>query len=130
MAFTASLRSAITRKRLRWTAQAWITCLVILSLQPRRFNATHQGAGLHWVAHVFAFGVAAVLLFVLARSRGQQWIGALSLVGLATAIETAQCLIYHGVFEWWDVRSDTAGILIAMVCIRLSMKTRDRRPLL
>ena len=80
------------------------------------------------MAHVFAFAVAAVLLIWTSTNRRQQWISALSLVGLAAAIEVAQCVMYHGAFEWWDIRSDTVGILFAMLSARRSLKMRPAHP--
>jgi hypothetical protein len=110
----------MSRRKLRWIARVWITSLVVFSLQPNRFVATRQGTSAHPVAHILAFGIAAALLLVLGRSRGQQWISALSLVGLATAIEAAQFLIYHGALEWWDIGSDTVGIAIARLLNAIS----------
>ena len=105
---------------------AWIVCLTGVSLQPYR-PAGESESMVHRVAHVFAFGVAALLPLVLSRGNRQAWMAALGVVCLALAIETAQWLLYDDVLEWWDVRDDVIGVAIAIALIRW---TRIRRLLL
>ncbi len=91
-------------------------------MQPYRPRGESQSI-VHNLWHAFVFGVAALLLMALANGRKREWIGAASVFGLALGIEIAQYLLYKGRFEWWDVRDDTIGLLIAMLLIR---RTRVR----
>ena len=115
-----------TRKRLGQFATVWIICLVAISLQPYRPVGESESLA-HRAAHVFTFGVAALALLVVSDGRKQQWTAALGVFGLAVAIETAQHLMYKNVFEWWDVRDDVIGVLVAVLIIR---STPIRRRLL
>lgn len=101
-------------------------CLTTVSLQPYRPRGEHDSFA-HRIAHVLAFGGAALLLFPLGKGGKQEWMTALGIVTLAVSIETAQSLIYPGVFEWWDVRDDLIGLLLAALIMR---RTRVRRLLL
>ncbi len=107
----------LSRKRLRLIAIVWMICLTVVSLQPYRPRGeSHSEA--HRILHVIAFGVPALMLLALARGLKQQWAAALTIVCLALAIETAQHLIYGNTFEWWDVRDDVIGLLIAVLLNR------------
>lgn len=110
----------LTRAVLRRVAIVWVICLVILSLQPVRPAGTRGRVPKHQIEHVVAFGATAILLMALARRRKQEWIAAAGVVGLATAIEFCQLMIYRMPvgFEWWDVREDSIGIGLALGLIR------------
>ena len=73
---------------------------------------------LHRAAHLISFGVAGLMLLVLSDDRRKEWTAALSIIGLALFIETAQHLLYRGTFEWWDVRDDVIGLVVAAVLTR------------
>jgi hypothetical protein len=60
------------------------------------------------------------MLLALSRGRKKQWLAALSVVCLAVGIETAQYLLYRGPFEWWDVRDDAIGLVVAALLARRS----------
>lgn len=107
----------LTRKRLRLIAIVWMVCLTGVSLQPYRPPGESQTSG-HRIAHAIAFGVPALMLLRLARSFKQRWAASLIVVCFALAIETAQHLIYGHAFEWWDVRDDAIGLLIAVLLNR------------
>lgn len=81
----------------------------------------------HRVAHVLAFGGAALIWIALGTNGRGEFRGALIVLATGLLIETAQHLIYKGPIEWWDVRDDTIGILIAALIVR---RTRVRRLLL
>lgn len=110
-------KALLTRKRLRLIAIVWLVVLTAVSLQPYRPPGESQTSG-HRIAHAIAFGVPALMLLRLARSLRQQWAASLIVLCLALAIETAQHLIYGNAFEWWDVRDDTIGLLIAILLHR------------
>jgi len=103
---------------LRPVAYAWIALMTVFSLQPFRFGATRQGTHSHVPAHIAAFGGAAILFLISSKSRAEEWFCAASLISLAVAIEVAQWLIYKGVFEWWDIRTDAAAIVAAALLIQ------------
>ena len=116
----------LTRQALRLVAIVWIVCLIAVSLQPYR-PAGESDTIRHRVFHVLSFGAAALMLLALGTDAKRESIAGLSVLCLAVAIETSQFLLYKNPFEWWDVRDDTIGILIAAVLIR---RTRVRRLLL
>lgn len=119
---------ALTRPSVRRAAIVWIAGLVLGSLQPYRLLANNQNPSIpHRIQHAVTFGVAALLLFLLSQSGKQEWLAGLIVFCLAVAIETAQHLLYRNRFEWWDVRDDTIGLLVAALLIR---RTRLRSRLL
>lgn len=109
--------AVLTRDRLRQITIVWIVCLAAISLQPYR-PPEGPGSILHRAGHMVAFGAAGLMLLVLSDSDKQKWAAALKVICLAVAIETAQHLLYKGPFEWWDVRDDIIGLLIAVLLIR------------
>jgi hypothetical protein len=58
------------------------------------------------------------MLLSLSRDRRMERKAALSVLCLSVAIETLQFFFYKGKFEYWDVREDTIGLLMAMILIR------------
>lgn len=107
----------LSRKRLRLIAAFWILTLTAVSLQPYRPHGESQSAA-HPIIHIAMFGIAALLLLAPAESRKGQWMAAFGVVALALFIETAQHLMYKNVLEWWDVRDDIIGLLIAVALNR------------
>ena len=108
----------VNRTALRWFATVWVICLIVASLQPFRPEATKQGhSARHQIAHVAVFGATGVILLALARSRREDWVAVGGVVVLATFIEVAQLLLYRSPegFEWWDVREDSIGALLALL---------------
>jgi hypothetical protein len=67
------------------------------------------------------------MLLALGTDGKRELVAGLGVLCLAVAIETSQYLLYNNPFEWWDVRDDTIGILIAALLIR---RTRVRSFLL
>jgi hypothetical protein len=110
----------LTRDRLRRIASVWIICLVAISLQPYRPIGSNGQlpSPAHRIEHLIAFVATGVLLLALSRSRKREWMAALSVLCLATGIETAQYLLYRGAFEWWDIRDDAIGFVIAAILNR------------
>ena len=109
----------LTRDWLRRIASIWIVCLVVISLQPYRPLGNGQSPStIHRIEHLIAFATTGLLLLALSRSRKSEWAAALSILCLAAGIETGQHLIYRGAFEWWDVRDDAIGFVIAAILNR------------
>ncbi len=112
----------LKRTALRWFTAIWIICLIVASLQPVRPPDTKEGGNFykHQIMHVTMFGATALILLALGRRRGDDWRAAAVTVALAIAIEAAQLAIYRMPFgfEWWDVREDTIGVVLAMLLDR------------
>ena len=115
---------AAYRRQLRWILGAWVTCLVILSLQPLRVHAARGGTLTHLALHILAFGFPTWLLQRLSARRTGAWLAVLCALCLAAGIESAQHLIYRNPFEWQDLSADLLGAVIAILPRLL---TGDRR---
>jgi len=74
----------------------------------------------HRISHVAAFGVLALLLLMLGRNGAQRLLATVGALALAMATEFAQYLDFRQPFEWWDVRDDGIGILLALALVRLA----------
>jgi VanZ family protein len=74
----------------------------------------------HQIEHLLAFGATGLIFLGLSRSRREDWKAAAAVVLLGTAIEIAQYAIYRMPFgfEWWDVREDTIGAVLALIVDR------------
>jgi TRAP-type uncharacterized transport system fused permease subunit len=106
----------LTRTLHKRFAVVWILFVIVLSLQPARVADTLGRNLHHQILHVALFGVTALVLLPLSRSRREQFNAIASVVCLATAIEISQYLIYHlPWFEWWDIREDAIGAVIALL---------------
>jgi hypothetical protein len=109
----------LTRHWLRRIASIWIICLIAISLQPYRPLGNGQSPSAdHRIGHWIAFAATGLLLFALSQDRKKEWKAAFSVLCLAIGIETAQYVLYRGAFEWWDVRDDAIGLLIAAILNR------------
>jgi TRAP-type uncharacterized transport system fused permease subunit len=90
-------------------------------------NWPHPYAGTipHRVAHVGAFGALALLLLPLARSRHETWLIAAAIFCIACGMEVLQYHVFHfsrygQAFEWWDIRDNTVGLLLALLAARFA----------
>jgi hypothetical protein len=102
----------VKRSHLLLITEAWLLLLVVGSLQPARPGPVHLfHRELHWVA----FAGAALLLFVLSRSRRQAIWSTIAVCALGFSLEILQHLIYRNSLEWWDVRDDSLAVLAAFV---------------
>jgi VanZ family protein len=94
----------------------WVIALVVLSLQPGRIETARGRSFRHQILHVSVFGATGLLFLALARNRREELNAVAAVVALATAIEVSQFLIYRlPAFEWWDVREDSIGAVVALV---------------
>jgi TRAP-type uncharacterized transport system fused permease subunit len=79
----------------------------------------------HRVAHVGAFGALALLLLPLVRSGRETWLIAAAIFCVACGMELLQYHVFHfsrygQAFEWWDIRDDTVGLLLALLAVQFT----------
>ncbi|MGA2716214.1 MAG: VanZ family protein [Bryobacteraceae bacterium] len=72
------------------------------------------------IEHVVAFGILGVMLLSLCRNSGQKWVVTLALLCLACGLELRQHQLFRQPFEWWDVRDDGIGLLLALLLLRFT----------
>jgi hypothetical protein len=65
-----------------------------------------------------------LLLLPLCRSRAQEWMAVLAIVGLAIALEFRQHQVFRIPIEWLDVRDDAIGVALALLVIRTVTRRR------
>jgi hypothetical protein len=121
----------MTRNVVWWLAIIWISCVIAGSLMPTSMKVaigtTKSGpiearpaSLLHRVFHFGSFYGAAFLVLLLASSRKQEFLAAGAITGLAIGVEASQHFIMgYPLFEWWDVRDDAIGIVMALVAIQV-----------
>ena len=110
------MERVLTRTVHKRVALAWVVLVIVLSLQPARMRQTYGHTIEHAVMHVVLFGLTGVILLALARNRREQFNAVAGVVCLGIGIEISQYLIYTlPGFEWWDVRDDVIGAVIALV---------------
>src|SRR4051812_17526476 len=117
----------MTRNALRWLAVLWIAGVIAGSVMPTRlklaFGTTMESRPdypppnfSHRVYHFVSFGVAAMLLLLLATNLPQKLRASASVILLGVAIELTQhFILLNPYFEWWDVRDDTISVLAAVM---------------
>lgn len=115
-----------------WLVRLWIAIVIIGSLMPGQYKQkigaspaqqtrTHSTpVSKHGLIHVLAFGSSCFFLGLLASNRRAQYRSAGEILLVAALVELAQDLMYaHGkTFEWWDLRDDAIGILLAVLVLR------------
>ena len=79
----------------------------------------------HRVEHVGAFVALALLLLPLARNRRETSLVASAIFCLACGMELMQYQVFHfsryrQQFEWWDIRDDSVGLLLALLAVRFT----------
>jgi hypothetical protein len=114
--------SSLIRPALLGTALVLIAGLTFVSLGPH-FS---QGGLPHRVEHVIAFGVLALVVLPLGRSRGEKWILVSAIFLIAGMLEMRQHQIFRQPFEWWDIRDD--GVGVAMACLLVRNRRRTSQP--
>jgi hypothetical protein len=104
------------------TATLLLAGLFYLSLrQPHRNGGTIA----HRADHVGAFGALGLLLLPLARSRRDTWLIAAAIFCTGCGMELLQYHVFHFAstgqpVEWWDIRDDTVGFLLALLAVRFT----------
>jgi hypothetical protein len=110
---------SFTNRRLQYASVAWLLVLVVGSLWGDAKFALHTYRGenglRHRVLHILCFGSTALWFLFLSTSRRQQLLVVLGIFCLGVILEVVQCLTYRNAFEWWDVRDDCYGIILAFV---------------
>ncbi len=72
----------------------------------------------HDAVHVAAFGGAAVLLMLWARTRLQELGLAVMALALGAGIEVAQRMVTDNALEWTDIQLDALGAMVALLCMQ------------
>jgi hypothetical protein len=112
-------RSHLPLRLLRLIAVPWTFCLIVGSLAPNSLKDAIGTHSHHRPYHFIVFGATAVLFLLISQTRRQEWIAVGGALGIGVVMETLQCLS-DGYFEWWDLRDDALGILVAFVLFRLA----------
>lgn len=118
---------------LRWTAVIGVLCLIVGCLLPEHAKislGTHPGeitSLQHRAFHFAAFGAAALFLLLRATNKRQKWRAGLALFGLGVLLEVIQSRFYGNGLEWWDIRDNGYGILIAFAAVGLWARLSKRR---
>jgi hypothetical protein len=103
------------RTLLARVAPIWVLALVIGSVLP---DAAKIAIGTHYwhrLYHLLSFGSTAYLLTLIARTTRERLYALLFVIALGAAIEFSQHAIFGNSIEWWDIRDDTLGVLLAAV---------------
>ena len=91
----------------------WVKNL-IGTTTPDRMHAQVEVFGwAHRIWHVSVFGFTALLLLIQSSSERQKFQSLTVAAGLGLFVEFLECVVYQNAFEWWDVRDDTHGVMLA-----------------
>jgi hypothetical protein len=101
-----------------------VACVTLLSLHD---NWPHPAPDSfrHRAGHVSAFGILSLLLLPLGRGQTQKWVIAAAILSFALILELVQYQVFHfhrvhQPFEWWDIRDDSVGLLLALLALRFA----------
>jgi hypothetical protein len=108
----------LTRAALRTTAILWTVFLLVISFH-RLGPHVPLDVTAHRLVHFAAFGVLAIMLLTLSRNAAETGLAALCILCVALTTETIEYFLYRQRFEWWDIRDDAAGFILALLLIRL-----------
>jgi hypothetical protein len=112
-------RQHIPQRFLRLIAAPWTLCLIVGSLLPDHIKEVIGTHSHHRPYHFIAFGATALLFLLISSTRRQDWIALGGAFALGVTLETLQFLL-DGYFEWWDLRDDALGILLAFALFRMA----------
>lgn len=112
-------RRYVPQRLLRVIAVPWTLCLIIGSLSPDYIKESIGTHSHHRPYHFLSFGATALLYLLISNTRRQEWISLAGAFTLGLGLETMQSLS-DGYFEWWDLRDDALGILIAFALFRIA----------
>jgi hypothetical protein len=112
-------RRHIPQQLLRVIVVPWTLCLIVGSLLPDDVKESIGTHSHHRPYHFIAFGATALLFLLISNTRRQEWISVGGAFALGLSLETLQCLL-DGYFEWWDLRDDALGILLAFALFRMA----------
>ena len=111
----------LTRATLLSTAIVLIAGLTLFSLGP---HMARRGIP-HRLEHVIAFAVLALLLLPLGQNRPQKWFVVSAIFCVACALEIRQHQVFNQAFEWWDVRDDSLGVVLALLLVHKRQRTSN-----
>ncbi len=119
----------ISRRLLLPLTSLWLTLLIVASFMPARDkvrlgtisqDGKHVARGdttlMHRLGHVGGFGLAALLLILLAEGEYPPWKAGLGALFLGVTLEVIEPMVLFTVFEWWDIRDDAIGVAVVIVC--------------
>jgi len=115
----------VLRKTIAFLAAIVLAACVIYFSLSGNWRRPGSGTLLHRVEHVAAFGLLALLLLPLGRTRSEKWAIAAAVLALACGLEVLQYFVFHyrlsgDSIEWWDIRDDGVGVLLALLAVRYS----------
>lgn len=127
------LGRTVPSRPLLWTVRAWTVVVVAGSLLPARAKLSFGTSSLvpaqltaeqryrHRILHFLTFGSICFLASLASRNRREALQTGAEVLAVACAVELAQDFFYMqgNVFEWWDVRDDALGIVVAFAVIQL-----------
>jgi hypothetical protein len=102
---------------IRIITMAWLTLLIIGSLQPARPSVVKS---VHREIHWLGFAVPTILQFIVSRTRRQEVLSAFAIFLVGLSLEVLQHLIYGNGMEWLDVRDNGLAILAAFALYYLT----------
>ena len=112
----------LKKAALSGTAILLLAGLFYLSLrQPHRNGGTIT----HRVSHIGAFAALALLLLPLARTVRETWLITVAIFCVACGMEILQYHVFQFAsnrqpIEWWDIRDNTVGLLLALLAVRFT----------
>ena len=83
----------------------------------------------HRVLHLLAFGVLAALSAKTTCRPSSRILAVAGVIAFGGAIEMAEFLKSHNVFEFWDLRDDSLGALLGLMVLEISGRLRPGRNL-
>lgn len=127
----SALGIVVPRQLAQWFARLWISVVIAGSLLPGRVHwhasqsepaeVRHTAILAHQFIHFVAFGSSFLVLSLLATGRREQLEAAFEVMTIGCIIELIQYVVYshRQVFEWWDVRDDAIGVVVAFLLIQI-----------
>jgi hypothetical protein len=81
----------------------------------------------HRLIHFVAFGSSFLVLSLLATGRREELETAAEVLAIGCIVELAQYFVYshRQVFEWWDVRDDAIGIVVAFLLVQIANRVNS-----
>ena len=119
----------MSRSFLYWILLLLVAAVVVGSLLPDGLKGAlglHGSEARHRLYHFLVFGGTALLGLAIARDLWQRVAVAGSVFALGVALEVAQYVYYDNPLEWWDIRDDGLGVLVAVLGTWLANYLRAR----
>ncbi|HMF74273.1 MAG TPA: hypothetical protein VK604_01290 [Bryobacteraceae bacterium] len=110
----------MSNKSVRILFAIWLLIITCLSLFPLKLKV-HLGTVGPWhnTGHLLVFVLTTVLACWTVSGIYARLLCCIGVAGIAMTLEWLETLRYHNPYEWRDVGSDTAGILIGFLVMLL-----------